>query len=224
MGTIENTVIVDLMQFMAYFNCGNALTGLADYEAALSSYSEALRIDRNEILNRNQAFFNRGNVYLDLCQFEQAISDYDAAMSLQAKGTNSLGIPFNKGNALVASGRFKDALECYKLAELGEDFVKMSSQNSETLERVMRAIGSGGYQSSFVKNPDAYVDRLVVQVARVGVEGVREVFPFQGRVGSTGNFGWHGVGGKGLSGSHGFIVEVVGKQNDDASTISPHRS
>ena len=222
LGPVENPVILDLMLFMAYFNCGNALAELSDYEAALNSYSDAIRIDRKEIVGTDQALFNRGNIHLNLGQPDKAINDYDAAMSLQANNMTSPGILFNKGNALVISGRFEEALECYRLAEVGEARVRTSSQNREALERIMTLTGSREYQCHFVKDPDAPVDRLVITVVGADVKGVIEMF--QGSVGNTGNFGWHGVSGTGFTGSHGFIVEVVGEQENDASTIVPDGS
>lgn len=222
LGTIENTVISDLMLFMAYFNCGNALAELPEYESALRSYSEAIQIDRNEILNRGQAFFNRGNVYQDLRRFEEAIGDYDAAMSLRASSANSHDILFNKGNALVKGGRLEEALGCYKLAEEGETSAETASHNREALGRVVSAIGPRDFQCQFDMYPNIPFGRLVVQVAGVGNKVVPELF--KGRVGNTGNFGWHGVSGKGFGGNLGFILEVVGKEKDDAPTIAPSGS
>ena len=222
LGTMENNIIVDLSLFMAHFNCGNALAELSDYDAALSNYSNALSIDRKEIVGRDQALFNRGNLYLDLGQFEQAICDYDTAISLRKDGVIAAGLLFNKGNALVAMGQFEQALECYRLAEDGKARANGPTQNRETLERIMYAIGAREYDCQFVKDLDAPVDRLVVQVT--GVELGRVIPIFQGRVGNTGNFGWHGVSGKGFGGSHGFVVEVVGNQKDGASTFAPRDS
>ena len=206
--TMENNVIIDLILFMAHFNCGNALAELSEHTAALNSYSDAILIDRKVIVGRDQAHLNRGNVYLDLGQFEQAICDYDMAISLRMGGPISPALPFNKGNALVGIGKLKEALECYRLAEDGKAHANGPTQNRETLERIMNAIGARDYQCHFVKDPDAPIDRLVVQVA--GVEIERMILVFQGRVGNTGNFGWHGVSGKGFGGSRGFVVEVVG--------------
>ena len=219
---MKNNVMVDLILFMAHFNCGNALAELSDYDAALSSYNTALLVDRIEVAGKDQAYFNRGNVYLDLGQFEQAICDYDTAMSLRTDGVISPGLLFNKGNALVAVGQFKQALECYRLAEDENVRTNGAAQNRETLERIRNALGAREYHCYFVKDPDAPVDRLVVQVAGSVHERVMQVV--QGRVGNTGNFGWHGVSGKGFSGSHGFVVEIVGTQQDGASTIAPHES
>ena len=97
------------MLFTAYFNCGNAQAELFDYEAALGSYSDAIKLNRRGMLNIDQALFNRGNTHLDLAQFEEAICDYDAALSIQSNGTESQWIPFNKGNALVAIGQFNES-------------------------------------------------------------------------------------------------------------------
>ena len=119
-------------------------------------------------------------------------------------------------------GQFEQALECYRLAEDGKARANGPTQNRETLERIMYAIGAREYDCHFVKDLDAPVDRLVVQVT--GVELGRVIPVFQGRVGNTGNFGWHGVSGKGFGGSHGFVVEVVGNQKDGASTFAPRDS
>ena len=221
LGHIENSPISDLMLFTAYFNCGNAQAELFDYEAALGSYSDAIKLNRRGILNIEQALFNRGNTHLDLAQFEEAICDYDAALSIQSNGTESPWIPFNKGNALVAIGQFNEALECYRLAEDKETGTKGPSQNRETLEKIMSEIGPREYQSRFLRDSDAPLDCLVVQVEGSGVSGTVGVF--QGRAGNIGNLGWNGSGGKGFGGRFGFIVMLEAKSGDGAS-INPRHS
>ena len=91
---------------MAYYNCGNALAEISDYEGALSSYSEAIEMDGQSVLIRDKALFNRGNAYLDLGKCDEAIKDYNEALSLHANDVKSQNILFNKGNALVMLGQF----------------------------------------------------------------------------------------------------------------------
>ena len=150
LGTIANPTIVDLILFMAYFNCGNALAELSDYEAAIASYSDAIRIERSEIGGRNQALFNRGNIHLILGHVEKAISDYDSALALQPRNETAGGILYNKANALVISGRFAEALVCYNSAEQTNVLARDSSQNLEALKRIMAAAGPREYQTRFL--------------------------------------------------------------------------
>lgn len=207
LGTLEDTLIPNLMLFMAYFNSGNALAELADYESSLTNYTKAIEIDGDVILSRDQTHFNRGNIYQDLWQFDEAIADYNAAISLQTSHTNAPAILFNKGNTMVMYGRFDEALKCYRQAEQGNTNVMPTSHNREALERVLSAIGSRDCQVHLDKITSANIGRLVVQVEGFRNRSMLEVF--QGRVGNTGNFGWHGVTGKGFGGGLGFIIEVV---------------
>ena len=74
LGHIENSAALDLMMFIAHFNCGNAMAELSDYEAALSSYSEATQIDGHMLPDKFQVLYNRGNIYLDATQPDKAVS------------------------------------------------------------------------------------------------------------------------------------------------------
>lgn len=219
LGRTENYATFSTLVFMAYFNCGNALVELCDYQEALNCYNEAIKMDDQSTLSKGQAFYNRGNVYLDLGQFDKAINDYDTAISFRTDGVISPGLHFNKGNAQVANGQFEQALESYRLAEAGIPRNNGPIQNRESLERMMNTIGTRDYQCDFVQSPDAPIDRLVVQVAGDKVEHVNVIF--KGRVGNTGNFGWQMVGGEGFSGRRGFVFELVWDQKDDASTTTP---
>ena len=218
LGVIENPIISSSMLFMAYFNSGNALAELAHHESALKSYSEAICIPVNEILGKDQAHFNRGNVHQDLSQLEEAIADYEAALSLKGSNTNSKGLFLNKGNALVMLGRFEEAHECYKNAELVATLDETSHHNREALERIMGALGSSGHQHPIMIGTETPLKTLVVHAAGAGLQGRLEVF--QGRVGNSGNFGWRGVGGEGFGGGLGFVLQVIGSQPNELSTIA----
>ena len=106
LGLDVNGAVRNQMLFMVYFNCGNALAELSDYEEALSYYSKAIQVglSGSTPFGCGQALFNRGNTYMDLEKFREAIDDYDTAIS---SGTKR--VIFNKGNALVAIGRFNEA-------------------------------------------------------------------------------------------------------------------
>ena len=211
--TAEDNPVRSLMLFMAYFNCGNAMAELCEYDAALSYYGKAVQLKAAISLDKEVAFFNRGNVYLDLGQSGEAINDYDKALSLRADEKNSGRTFFNKGNTLVMIGLFNEALECYRLAEQHEVTAHGPSQNRRTLEDLISAIGTNGHQCRFIKCHDGSVDRLEIQTTRAHSQSKIPVF--QGRVGNTGNFGWNMGGGKGFGGKNGFMVMLVTEQGFD---------
>ena len=63
----------------AYVNRGNELYNQGDYQAAISDYDEAIRLDPNDAI----AYYNRGLAKSELGDLEAAISDYDEAIRLQ---------------------------------------------------------------------------------------------------------------------------------------------
>ena len=63
-----------------YYNAGNALYRMQDYEAALSEYDEALIWAEDDL--RAKGFFNKGNVYFDMEQYPQAIEEYKKVLRI----------------------------------------------------------------------------------------------------------------------------------------------
>ncbi len=213
------SLVLDINEFlrsrflvMVYFNCGNALAALDDYEEALLYYGKAIEVSLGEpvAFGREQALFNRGNTYMDLGKFREAIGDYDKAIALGEER-----VIFNKGNALVALGRFNEAVECYRQAEQEQRDRSSAVQNLSALERIVGEIGPREYQCHVEQNPDDVIGHVLVQVSGGDSSSVVEVF--KGRVGNTGSYGWKGPGGKGFHGKRGFVVMVAVQQKSDSS-------
>ena len=207
LGRTDNNAIFAPLVFMAYYNCGNALAELSDYEGALSSYSEAIEMDGQSVLISDQALFNRGNAYLDLGQCDEAIKGYNEALSLQANDVKSKNILFNKGNALVMLGQFNQALKCYRMGQPSE-WTEGMAQNSASLEQVIDKIGNRECRIHLEKESNyGRLMRLAVYV-----DGYDDKDPwniiFKGREGNIGNFGWGTAGGGGFKGKMGFVVTI----------------
>ena len=190
--------------YMVFFNRANAKVELKDFEGALVDYTESMQLNPGS----SGSFFNRGNTYLDLSKFEEAVSDFDNAISL---GTRSA--LFNKGNALVLLGRFREALECYTLFEEQAEDGADVTQNRHSLENVIETIGDSKYQlRTEIVSGDMDVSILKVLVDlgdAIGHSNSLNIFPFDGRIGNTGGFGWFDqIGGTGFKGKPGFAVWV----------------
>ena len=182
----------EMLSFV-HFNRGNANADLKKYEEALKDYEEAIR--------RHPEFpdsvFNRANVKADLCRFLEAIADYDDAIRLGAAGAR-----YNKGNALVALGRFEEALQCYREAEATQLRDNGARQNREAVERAIEMIGGRRYEPRFENGSDGWC--LWVTVDHLGTAG--EPIPIQGRVGNAGGY----PGGGGFGGGSGGSVRITG--------------
>ena len=187
---------LDPQMARAYYNRGNAESNLANYEEALKDYSKAIQLDPYY----SESFFNRANANADLCRFQAAIDDYDEATRLGSK--NAL---FNKGNILIVTGCFDEALQCYKEAELKGTDISGVSNNRRSLEKVIDTIGDREY--TMKKSEVPYEVPYFVSVQIVGYDDETECIPFQGRVGNTGNF----PSGKGFPGGEGFVIIIEPK-------------
>ena len=77
MENIKNS-IEDPTSAEAYVNRGDKSYNQGDYQAAISDYDEAIRLDPND----TRAYYNRGVAKSELGDSEAAISDYDEAIRL----------------------------------------------------------------------------------------------------------------------------------------------
>ncbi len=69
----------------AYVNTGNEFYDQGNYQAALSDYDEAIRLDPEYV----RAYISRGNAKSKLGDLEAAISDYDEAIQLNPEYTTA---------------------------------------------------------------------------------------------------------------------------------------
>ena len=159
-------------------------------------------------------FLNRGNIQLDIFKLQEAIRDYDRALSLGA-----IRALFNKGNALVLLGRFKDALECYTSSEQQAEHAAGATQNRISLEKLIDKIGESECEVR-LENGAVHGNLSHLKVL-INSDKVIEPFNivFKGRTGNTGGFGWMNQrGGKGFGGKTGFVVLLENKAAHPSSS------
>ena len=94
---------------IAYYNRGNALYHLRDYQSAIADYTQALKLNPNY----SDIYNNRGLTRLQLGDTQGAIEDYTQAITLNP---NDAKIYSNRGSARNKLGDFKGALEDYTQA------------------------------------------------------------------------------------------------------------
>ena len=70
-----------------YYNAGNALYRMEDYEGALAEYDEALMYAEDDL--RAQGFFNKGNVYFDTEAYPDAIEAYKEVLRIQPENEDA---------------------------------------------------------------------------------------------------------------------------------------
>ena len=102
---------------VAFYNRGNAKSGLGLHYEALSDYDSAIRLKPDYA----KAFNNRGNRKRELGRHEAALSDYDSAIRLKPDYAKAFN---NRGKAMNALGRHEAALSDYdKAIRLKSDYV-----------------------------------------------------------------------------------------------------
>jgi tetratricopeptide (TPR) repeat protein len=91
------------------FKLGNLLSTTNEYEAAIASYDQAVKIKPD----LHEAWFNRGNTLYDLGYHEEAIASYDQALKLKPDDHEAW---HNRGYALDELGRNEEVLASYNQA------------------------------------------------------------------------------------------------------------
>ena len=195
--------------YMVFFNRANANSELDNLQEALNDYTESIRIHPGS----GESYFNRGNAHLDSMKLEEAVGDFDEAISL---GTSRA--LFNRGNALVLLGRFNDALKSYASYEQQTDDVTAAMRNRLSLEKVIEIIGDSEFQlrSEIIPGGEDAIILNVLVDSEDEIGHSPNIYPFKGRIGNTGGFGWQDQsGGTGFEGKPGFAV-WVSKRNDES--------
>ena len=106
---IDQALILNPKNGVAYSNKGNILKELGRYEEALSNYDKAIEM----IPSYAEAYNNRANTLQDLQQYDESLIWYDKALTLNPE---YVGAYCNKGNALEWLGRHQEAMNCFDQA------------------------------------------------------------------------------------------------------------
>ena len=204
--------------FMVAFNRGNMSYIMGKYEDACKYYGEGIQsCTRQEqgALRNNQA-----NAKAKLKQFSASLEDYDIAIKCDIQYAQ-----FNKGNALVAIGRFEEALECYLNEQQRCDFEK-ANNNIAIMRDVIDRIGDRQSIVTIYEQEDATFTSIP-SVLVFESEEARSHYSlnYQGEpinygkgitficTASAGNIGNYGSGdthgGEGFHGDTGFYLRIT---------------
>ena len=88
---------------------GNLLSAAKEYEAAIASFDQALKIKPDYY----QAWRNRGNALDDLGRLEEAVASFDQALKIKPDNYQAWN---NRGYALMNSGRLEEAVASFDQA------------------------------------------------------------------------------------------------------------
>ena len=130
LGLIAKALTVMPENAMAYFNLAAALTGLENYQQALTAYDACLCYD----LANADAWNNRGYILWMLKQYDGAAGSYARAINLRP---NFPMAHSNRGAALAELGRFEEALAAYDAAITLEPGLADAHNNRGTTLRLL---------------------------------------------------------------------------------------
>ena len=198
MSESHQSVVIDSI---IYFNRANSSAELGHYSEAVVDYLRAI----DAIPGQNQQYFNLANTYADLHQFEEAISFYD-----KITPTNRDAV-FNKGNALVCSGRFEEAHQCYVQAVAMDPGREGTEQNAKTSSWLASVLSGTDHTCQLESpSPAGFSEslRILVSDEDFSPELGKYTHIVSGRVGNTGNSGFQMSGGRGFGGKGPITIRI----------------
>ena len=200
-------------EWKIFYNQGNMKAAPRDYRAAIEDYDEAIKRMSEDLALLGPIFFNRANAEACLCWFDDAIIDYDEAVHYGSKEAH-----FNKANALVFLGRFREAFQCYGHKSLwGGQYSSQAAHNQDSVKKILDNLDKSEFEVDVDSNKSEEQLRLVVVVDDTSGDRRQLDFRFKGNIGNMGNVGLHHVHippGKGFSDDPGFSVELIGAKTD----------
>lgn len=105
-----------------WFNKGEILKRLNEYENAIECFDNSIKIKEN----KDDAWLGKGNCFYNLKKYEDAIQCYDKVLNIKNSSFISQAIT-NKGVALYDLKKIKEAIQCFKNA------LKINPNNSMAL-------------------------------------------------------------------------------------------
>ncbi|PSB41150.1 hypothetical protein C7B80_31550 [Cyanosarcina cf. burmensis CCALA 770] len=91
------------------FELGKLLSAAKEYEEAIASYDQALKINPNN----NDAWHSRGYALSNVGRYEEAIASYDQALKINPNNNNAW---YNRGIVLRKLERYEEAIASYDQA------------------------------------------------------------------------------------------------------------
>ena len=203
--------------FAAAFNRGNTNYILGNYEEACNDYGLALQARNHP--RKYVVLYNRANAEAKLERFNAALNDYDAAIQRNLRNAR-----FNKGNVLVALGRYEEARQCFLDERRVHGFEKADNNiaimasvlghigERQSIVTVYRAEGSivSGMPEVMIFENESEKKRFESDPAGSWkTQGKGTTFLCTGSAGNVGNFGGEVAGGSGSDGEKGFCLRVT---------------
>ena len=218
LGKRASSAVTQFYVFAATFNRGNVNYILGNYEEAREDYDLASRAW--EGVQNGSMLYNRANTRAKLTQFDAALDDYEEAIQGNVRYAR-----FNKGNVLVAVGRFREALQSF-LDERREYGFEKADNNIAIMSQILAHIGDRqsvvtAYRAegSIVGSlPEVMVFENAFEKNRLEsdptgkwrTDGKGTTFLCTGSAGNVGNFGGEDTkGGTGSDGEGGFCLRVT---------------
>ena len=205
-------IMQETNEWKIFYNRGNMKAALRDYPGAIEDYDEAIEHPSVARDLFGPIFFNRPNAKVWLCCFDDAINDYNNATRRRSKEAD-----FNKANALVFLGRFREAFQCYGHKSLREgQYSSQAAHNQDSGEKLPDNLDKSEFTVNVDSNKSEEQLRLVV-VDDTSNDRRQLDFRFKGNIGNMGNVGLHHFHippGKGFSDDPGFSVELIGAKTD----------
>lgn len=126
---------------------GNDLMKLSQFDAAVSKYNEAIKLNRDPVY-----FCNRAAAYCRLEQYDLAIQDCRTALALDPKYSKAYG---RMGLALSCQNRYEQAVEAYKKALELDPTQESFKNNLRIAEEKVKELEATAQSSGLPPNPFA---------------------------------------------------------------------
>ena len=181
---------------MVYFNRANSKAELGLYKEAVQDYLLAIELAPDP----TPYYFNLANTYADMFLFEEAISAYENAEFGDWRTI------FNKGNALMCTGRFGEAYECYNLCAIQAPAHETVTQNMWTSSRLLGLLAG----RKFTRHLDTSRNYIGLCVSPTDFTPELQGYTYvvAGRVGNRGNDGYSHRGGQGFTGKGPIMIGI----------------
>ena len=184
-----------IINHMIYFNRANSKVERKDHKGALKDYLQAIELAHDPA----SYYINLANTYADIFCYEEAISAYDEV------APGNWHAMFNKGNALMCMGRFKEAQECYIQAVAQAPDNEQVKRNLWTSSRLLELLGGLKFTLHF-DSSTMYLEICVAE--KTSLPEPRRTYMIAGRTGNIGNSGFMNPGGHGFSGSGPVFIRI----------------
>ena len=114
-----------------YYNRGNTLNNLKEYDKAIEDYNKVIELDPKHSF----AYNNRGLAFSSLESFDEAIKDFDKAIELNPNYVSAYN---NRGITFKNLGNFDEAIKDFdKAIELNPNYVS-AYNNREFVDKILK--------------------------------------------------------------------------------------